>query len=224
MQTLKTLNKQIESCQNCPRLIQHCHQIAQLKKKSFAHHTYWGGPVASFGDENAQLIIVGLAPAAHGANRTGRLFTGDQSGLWLYRALYEHGFSNQAQSENRQDGLKLINTWITNTVHCAPPANHPLPSELEACFNYFNQELGLLKQARVYLTLGKIAFDQTLKFCQQTSLKPKPKFSHGTEIILNSRQKIVASFHPSQQNTFTKRLTKPMFDAIFTQIKTYLTA
>ncbi len=191
--------------------------MAQEKRRQFKDEKYWGKPVPSFGDPRAKLVILGLAPAAHGGNRTGRMFTGDNSGLWLYRALFKAGFANQAESVSRSDGLVLKNAYITASIHCAPPANKPLPSELANCSGYLDEELAKLSDARVYLVLGLIGL-KTLWAQLEDGMKPHralPKFAHGLEVTLKNGRAILASYHPSQQNTFTRKLTEPMFDSIF---------
>ena len=213
--SLTSLQKEITECNQCPRLREWCKKISIEKRKSFANDTYWGKPVDGFGDPKAQLLIVGLAPAAHGANRTGRMFTGDNSGKWLYRALFEHGFSNQEISNHRKDSLKLKNTYITSIVHCAPPDNKPNAEETNRCIPYFERELAHLKQVKVILALGQFAWNGVFRILGE---KPKPKFGHN---VIHSFEKyaVIGSYHPSQQNTFTKRLTKEMFDQVFETAK-----
>ncbi len=190
--------------------------MAKKKRKAYAEETYWGRPVAGFGDPHARLVIVGLAPAAHGANRTGRIFTGDQSGLWLYRALHKAGFASHPESRSRDDGLRLMDAFVSCVVRCAPPDNKPLPLELTRCGSYLDQELKLLSSARVYLALGQIAFTVLCnKLGPHLSGQAKPKFSHGAVVPLPEGRWLLMSYHPSQQNTFTKRLTEPMFDEVF---------
>ncbi|MCM0606760.1 MAG: uracil-DNA glycosylase [Xanthomonadaceae bacterium] len=216
---MKNLNQEIISCNECPRLLSHCKTIAIEKRKSFAHDNYWGKPVTGFGDPHAELLIIGLAPAAHGANRTGRMFTGDRSGEWLYRALYEHGFANQPQSENVKDGLQLKNVYVTSIVKCAPPDNKPTTEERDQCLEYFKRELKELKHVKTYLVLGKFALDGLFAALGQS---PKPSFKHGHKMILSDGKTLILSFHPSQQNTFTGKLTKPMFDRVFELAKDLL--
>lgn len=217
--TLKqdTLAEKIIHCTRCPRLLAHCQSIASEKKRMFRDQEYWGKPVPNFGDNLAQLLIVGLAPAAHGANRTGRMFTGDQSGVWLYRALHRAGFCNQALSENRADGLELYNTLITAVVHCAPPDNKPLPEEVRQCRSFLQQTLAAVQRVRVYLALGSIAWESLWRELEEAAevKRPRQKFSHGARVKLASGRWLVGSYHPSQQNTFTGRLTEPAFDDIF---------
>jgi uracil-DNA glycosylase len=216
--TLSKHNNIIINCRLCPRLVEWREQVSREKTPRFSEWEYWGKPVPGFGDPDAQLLIVGLAPAAHGANRTGRMFTGDRSGDWLYRALHKSGFASQPRSGSREDELHLNNCYITASLRCAPPANKPLPEELRACRPYFLKELFLLKNVRVVIGLGKIACDTIIDAYRdsgRTNLAKRPKFGHGIEVKLNEQQILIASFHPSQQNTFTGKLTEPMFDAIF---------
>ncbi len=222
--SVQKIAEAVVSCDRCPRLLTYCKGIAQKKRKQFQSDTYWGKPVPSFGDAQAELLMVGLAPAAHGANRTGRMFTGDNSGLWLYRALHKAGFANQATSERAQDGLKLINAYITATIHCAPPDNQPLPDEILNCRSYFEAELKALTEVKVILVLGQIAL-KALWASLPDAAKPMrsvPKFKHGMKLMLANQVMLFASYHPSQQNTFTKRLTEPMFDQVFDEIRQYL--
>jgi len=221
---LKVLEKKIISCTKCKRLISHCKKVAQEKRRAYKDELYWGKPVPSFGDPHARILIIGLAPAAHGANRTGRMFTGDRSGDWLYRALHKQGFANQSQSSNIKDGLTLKDVFITASAHCAPPQNKPTPKELLNCASYLQEELKYFENAKVYLVLGQIALDAFWKLIAQTTPKlKKPKFKHGGEYALPSGKTILMSYHPSQQNTFTGRLTEPMFDAVFTKLNRFLT-
>lgn len=213
--TISSIHQTIIACNKCSRLRSWCVEIALKKRKSFSADVYWGKPVPAFGDEHAQVLIVGLAPAAHGANRTGRMFTGDNSGLWLYRALYEHGFSNRENSISKSDDLRLKNAYITATVHCAPPDNKPSKEEMIACLDYLDQEINAMKNIKVILALGSIAWDSVFKLIGKGT---KPKFGHGV-VAHVGKYAVIGSYHPSQQNTFTKRLTKPMFDSIFEKIK-----
>ena len=210
------LNQQIVDCRRCPRLIAHCQQVAAHKRRAFADWEYWGGPVANFGDPRARLLIVGLAPAAHGANRTGRMFTGDRSGDWLFRALSRANFANQPQSTHAQDGLVLTDCAITAACHCAPPANKPQRDELEHCRDWLLQTIAAL-DVNVFLALGQIgwkALFDTLR-CQNRHSGPRPKFAHGAAFELQSGQWVLGSYHPSPQNTFTGRLTESMLDDVF---------
>ena len=223
---ISELQIQQTNCRVCPRLIEWCHDAALNPPARFRGQHYHDGPVASWGESDAKLLIVGLAPAAHGANRTGRLFTGDRSGDWLFRALFRAGFASQASSTNAQDGLELRGCYITAACHCAPPDNKPLPSELANCRPFLHAELRELKQLRVVMGLGKIGFDaafDALKSVGLTELKSRPKFEHCAEIELNSRLTLMGTYHPSQQNTFTGRLTETMLDAVFKRAKALAT-
>ena len=204
-------------CRRCPRLVEWREKIASEKVARFQNCEYWGKPVPSLGRASAKLLIVGLAPAAHGGNRTGRIFTGDRSGDWLYRALHANGFSNQPRSADRHDGLKLIDCYITAVLHCAPPQNKPLPQEIMNCRPFLIRELQLLRQVQVIVALGMLAFDQIW-----TLLNPvdrRPCFRHGLEVSLANHKTLIASFHPSQQNTFTGKLTAPMLHSIFSRAR-----
>ena len=223
--TLTSLRKTIITCRKCPRLVEWREEIAETKTKRFMEWNYWGKPVPGFGDHDARILLVGLAPAAHGANRTGRMFTGDESGNWLFHALHTAGFANQEYSANSEDGLKLKNCFITAACRCAPPKNKPLPEEIRNCRPYILQEFRLLKNLRVIIGLGKIGFDAAfdcLKELGWTDLRSRPKFSHGTCIAISPKLTLMGSYHPSQQNTFTGTLTKPMFNAIFNKAKKLL--
>jgi uracil-DNA glycosylase family 4 len=224
MSVLSQLQQQIISCSFCPRLVAHCQRTAAEKVKRYRHWDYWGKPVPSFGDPHARLLIIGLAPAAHGGNRTGRIFTGDRSGDWLYGALYETGFANQATSVHKDDGLTLLDCYITAAVHCAPPDNKPSPDEFVACRPYLLQELAALNHVRVVIALGQIAFSAYLtarRTLRQFIPSPVPRFGHGDTSQLD-RVMLIGSYHPSQQNTFTGRLTKDMFHAVFQQAREML--
>ena len=222
--SVESLHSRIVGCKKCPRLIEYCKGVAREKRRQFQDESYWGKPVPGFGDPDAGLLIVGLAPAAHGGNRTGRMFTGDNSGLWLYRALFRAGFSSHSQSVGRDDGLMLRGAYITAGIHCAPPANRPLPEELLACSDYLREEILLMTHARVYLVLGQIAL-KALWSVLPAAVKPRkalPGFGHGHEITLLDGRLILMSYHPSQQNTFTRKLTEPMFDAVFSRSREFL--
>lgn len=193
--------------------------------RRFAHQTYWGRPIPSFGDSSGRLLIIGLAPAAHGGNRTGRMFTGDRSGDWLFDALYNFGFANQPTSSSVQDGLVLNDCYITAALRCAPPQNKPTAEERNSCFEFLIKEIEFLKKVVVIVALGKIAFDTTIKAFQRTarsSFSKQPKFGHANEFSLNEQLTLIASYHPSQQNTFTGKLTKPMFDQVFQRVRLIL--
>ena len=211
---IEKIQSEIVTCERCPRLLRHCRAVAAEKRAAYRDETYWGKPVPSWGDPNAQLVILGLAPAAHGANRTGRMFTGDRSGDWLYRALHKAGFANQAEATSRQDGLELKNCWITATAHCAPPDNKPTPEEISLCADYLDRELQAMKRGKVYLVLGQIALHALWRRLGEGK---RPEFGHGREAALGNGKTMLMSYHPSQQNTFTKRLTEPMFDRVFTR-------
>ncbi len=216
--TLKQLQAEIIACRKCPRLVRWREKVAYEKVKRFSDEEYWGKPLPSFGDPNARLLIVGLAPAAHGGNRTGRMFTGDRSGDWLFRALFKSGFANQPDSTDRNDGLKLQDSYITAACRCAPPQNKLLPVELRKCQLYFLQELQLLKNLKVIIGLGKVGFDAVLNGFQKLGIidfPKKPKFGHGSEYHLAHGIILLGSYHPSQQNTFTGKLTETMLDAVF---------
>lgn len=218
------LRKAILRCRQCPRLVEWRQRVASEKVARFQGCHYWGKPVPSLGKPDAGLLIVGLAPAAHGGNRTGRIFTGDRSGDWLYRALYESGFANQPVSVDRSDGMQVINCYITAVLHCAPPQNRPLPSEIVNCRYFLTHELQLLPRLRVIVALGKVAFDQVWTIRNQNRPQPRPKFQHGLEIQLGTQETLIASFHPSQQNTFTGKLTVPMFHSIFRRARQLIQA
>jgi uracil-DNA glycosylase len=213
---LELLNRQIIECRQCPRLIAHCEEVARVRRRAYREQEYWGQPVPSFGDPEARLLIVGLAPGAHGANRTGRVFTGDKSGDLLYRVLYRTGFASQAQSTWRDDGLELCGARISCAAHCAPPDNKPNSVELRNCHAWLSREIALLTSLRVVVALGKIAFESVLLVLQErgTTLKrANYPFAHnrlhGLEIP------VISSYHPSQQNTSTGRLTEPMLREVF---------
>ena len=215
---LSALHSDIISCRKCPRLVRWREDIARKKTKRFADQEYWGKPVPSFGDESAQLMVVGLAPAAHGGNRTGRVFTGDESANWLYRALHNNGFANQAHSTHRGDGLKLLNCYITAVCHCAPPQNKLLLKEIKHCRPFMLQELQLLKNLRIIVGLGKVGFDASFDCIRElgwTDLKARPKFGHGVMYRINDTITLLGCYHPSQQNTFTGKLTERMLDKVF---------
>lgn len=212
------LAARVKRCTECHRLIEHCQKVASVKRKSYLNENYWGKPVPNSGSPNVGLLIVGLAPGAHGANRTGRMFTGDRSGDWLYRAMHRAGFANQPHSESRRDGLKLIDSAITNICRCAPPDNKPDKEELANCQPFFAETFELCDPI-VVLALGSMAWKATIPEIVQRAWLDRPtaspKFSHGQAVKLNDDRWLLGSYHPSQQNTFTGRLTEPMLDAVF---------
>jgi uracil-DNA glycosylase family 4 len=219
---LERLQNKIVQCRLCPRLVRWREKVAREKTARFKDWQYWGRPNPSFGDPNARLLLVGLAPAAHGGNRTGRMFTGDRSGDWLYRTLHKFGFANQPTSISRDDGLKLTDCYITATCRCAPPANKLLPQEVLNCRPYLLKEVKLLRKVRVVVGLGKVGFDNAFNAYRElglTALKTRPRFARGAMSKLNDRITLLGSFHPSQQNTFTGKLTQPMFNAVFREAK-----
>lgn len=220
------LNSNIERCTRCPRLIEYCRTVAVEKRAAFRDESYWGGPVANFGDSRARLLIVGLAPGAHGANRTRRMFTGDRSGDFLYRSLHKCGFANQPDSTDLNDGLALTDCAITNACHCAPPQNKPTSEELSECAPWFNELLNQLP-VRIIVALGGIAWNTVWKHFKTHSadqLLPagKPAFGHKAETQLTDEITLIGSYHPSQQNTFTGRLTQPMLNSVFRRARSIL--
>ena len=225
MSSLGKLSEEIVSCIRCPRLVQHREAVARKKRRMYLDWEYWGRPVPSFGDESARVLVLGLAPAAHGANRTGRMFTGDGGSDWLLWALHNYGFANQSSSRRRDDGLELRDVYITASLRCAPPANKPLPAELANCRPYLLAELDLLAHIQVVVALGKIAFDSYLVACRESGLvlpSPRPRFGHGLSYSMSPGVTLVASYHPSQQNTQTGRLTREMFDRVFKTVREFL--
>ncbi len=222
---LKKLQSEVVRCTKCPRLVAWREQVAEERVRRFADETYWGKPAPGFGDPDAKMLIVGLAPAAHGANRTGRMFTGDRSGDWLFEALFNSGFANQPHATSVNDGLRLADCYVTASLHCAPPQNKPTAEERKNCFGFLLQEFDLLERVQVLIALGKIAFDTTLKALKETSRithEGRVHFGHGEEVQIGHGLTLIASYHPSQQNTFTGRLTKPMFDMIFQRARQVL--
>jgi uracil-DNA glycosylase family 4 len=218
MRSLTVVQQQVSNCRLCPQLVAYRERVARDKRRQFMDWTYWGRPVPGFGDPKARLFVVGLAPAAHGGNRTGRVFTGDRSGDWLYEALHTFGFANQPTSVHKNDGLRAIDCYIAPAVRCAPPGNKPLPKEFDTCRPYLMEELQLLKHVKVVVALGKIAFDHYLKACKQLGHElPKPalKFGHDKIYRLSWGVTLIGSYHPSQRNTQTGFLTRPMFHAVF---------
>jgi len=223
--SLAAVNHSIIRCVRCPRLRAYCRRVARDKKREFRDWEYWGKPVPGFGDPDARLLVVGLAPAAHGANRTGRMFTGDSSGSWLYEALYRHGFANQSQSLSRDDGLKLSDCYISAAARCAPPGNKPSRVELDRCRPYLAAELGLLRRVRVVVTLGRIAHESWLKaagWWERLPARARPAFAHGAVTTLPDGSVVIASYHPSRQNTNTGRLTRTMWHAVFRRARAAL--
>ncbi len=227
---LASLERRVVRCTRCPELRAYCAQVAREKKRAYADQSYWGKPVPGFGDPRARVVLVGLAPGAHGSNRTGRPFTGDASGDFLYPALYRAGFASQSNATDRDDGMELRDCFITAAGRCAPPQNKPTPQQLRNCFPYLLEELDALTHTRVMIGLGKIGFDAILTALRERgfSLEPeRPKFGHGVtvEATLGKRRiTAIASYHPSRQNTNTGVLTAPMFDAIFSAAKATVTA
>jgi uracil-DNA glycosylase family 4 len=222
------LNGEIVSCARCSRLRTHCEEVARVKRRAFRDETYWGKPVPGFGDKAARVLFCGLAPAAHGANRTGRMFTGDDSGNWLYAALYRVGFATQATSVGRNDGLTLSGAFITASARCAPPDNKPAPAELSACAPFLDRELAMLADVRVVVALGQIAWTTMLgcarRIDPESVPSPRPRFGHGAETRIRIRSgaapvTLLGSYHPSRQNTNTGRLTRPMLDAVLLRAK-----
>jgi len=226
MEWTAKLNNRIIHCRRCPRLVAYCRDVARKKKREFREEHYWGRPVPSLGLANARLLVIGLAPAAHGGNRTGRVFTGDSSGRWLFRALHRAGFANQPTWQRRDDGLVLTDCYITAVIHCAPPGNKPLPEEIQRCNGYLAEELRRLTGVRVVLALGRIAFENYLKTLKAGGAplpKPLPKFSHDSLHVLGAGLPVlIASYHPSRQNTNTGKLTEAMFDAVFARARQLL--
>ncbi len=227
MDPLQVLQEEVVACRKCPRLVAHRERVAREKVRRYREEEYWGKPIPGFGDRRAHLLVIGLAPAAHGGNRTGRIFTGDRSGDFLYAALCRAGFANQPWSRHRGDGLTLRDCYITAAVRCAPPGNKPTPQELATCQSYLIQEIRLHRRARVVVALGRIAFEAFLKAWVQAGRSmplPRPRFAHGAMAELPGGVRLLASYHPSQQNTQTGRLTAGMFRRIFSKAKQVLTA
>ena len=219
---LRGLEQRLVRCRLCPRLVAHRERTAREKVARFRHWQYWGRPVPGFGDPNPRLLVVGLAPAAHGGNRTGRVFTGDESGNWLYTALHRAGFANQPTSVDRHDGLRLQRAFVSAVVRCAPPANRPTPAELRTCRRFLLAELRLFSRLRVVVALGRVAHHGFLEVERARGFslpRPVPRFAHGAEHALPSGVTLLSSYHPSQQNTFTGKLTRPMLDAVFARAR-----
>jgi uracil-DNA glycosylase family 4 len=216
--TMDALNARIIACERCPRLRAYCAEVARIRRRAYADWEYWGRPVPTFGDPQARVLILGLAPGAHGSNRTGRPFTGDGSGDFLYPVLHETGFASQAKAVSRDDGMTLSGLLITAVVRCAPPANKPAPEEIRNCAPWLDEEIGLLRDLRVVVCLGRIAFDGLLAHAQRTgklTSRSGFKFVHAAEYILPGGLHVIASYHPSLQNTNTGKLTRPMLLAVF---------
>ena len=222
MRELAALQRAIVGCERCPRLVAYRQRIARIKKREFNDWTYWGRPVPAFGDPAARLLIVGLAPAAHGANRTGRMFTGDSSGDWLYKALHRYGFADRPESRSRDDGLTLTGCWITAAARCAPPDNKPTREELARCRPYLEREVGLLASVKVVLVLGRVAWESWLRASGWWDRLPparRPPFAHGAETTLPDGHVLLVSYHPSRQNTNTGKLTRAMWHGIFARAR-----
>jgi uracil-DNA glycosylase len=218
---LAALTHEIGECRACPRLVEWREGVAREKRAAFRDETYWGRPVPGFGDPAARVLIVGLAPAAHGGNRTGRIFTGDRSGDWLFGALHRTGYANQATSVSADDGLELWDAYVAAVVRCAPPANKPKTEERDRCMPYLVRELVLLERVRVIVVLGKFAYDATARVLASSGSplpSPRPPFGHGVEVA-SDRATVVCCYHPSQQNTFTGKLTEPMLDDVFARAR-----
>jgi len=220
--TLALLNREIVNCTLCPRLVTYREQVGREKRRAYRDHEYWARPVPGFGDPRARVLILGLAPGAHGSNRTGRPFTGDASGKFMYPILYKVGFASQPNAVSRDDGLRLLDCYITAAVRCAPPDNKPLPSELRNCSHYLDRELAILKNVRVVVALGKIGFDSYLAYLKRTGQVQRTseyRFAHAAAYEMANGITLLASYHPSNQNTATGKLTAAMFEAIFRQAK-----
>jgi uracil-DNA glycosylase len=214
-QALEALEARVVECRRCPRLVEWRERVARDKRAAFADEDYWGRPVPGFGDPRARVFILGLAPAAHGGNRTGRVFTGDRSGDWLFGAMHRTGFANQPVSRSSDDGLRLDGAFVAAAVRCAPPANRPLPAERDACLPYAAEELRLLRPA-VIVCLGAFAWDAA---CRLHAVRPRPRFGHAAEFETKGGPLLLGCYHPSQQNTFTGKLTEPMLDAVFARAR-----
>ncbi|HEY1633837.1 MAG TPA: uracil-DNA glycosylase [Acidimicrobiales bacterium] len=213
---LERLAAEVVQCRRCPRLVEWRERVAREKRAAYLDETYWGRPVPGWGDPAATLMIVGLAPAAHGGNRTGRIFTGDRSGDWLFAALWRAGYANQPTSVSSDDGLEVQGAYVSAAVRCAPPANKPTPAERETCLPYFDRELALLTDVRVIVVLGQFAYQAV---AGRLGLRPRPRFAHGREAALPDGRILICSYHPSQQNTFTGTLTEAMLDAVFVRAR-----
>lgn len=220
--SLDAIHADLIECRKCPRLVEWREKVGREKRAAFRDEDYWARPVPGFGDPDARVALVGLAPAAHGANRTGRMFTGDRSGDWLFRALHRAGFANQSESVHADDGLVLTEVFVTSAVHCAPPDNKPTAAERATCLEWTIAELRALRRLEVVVVLGGLGFDAVLRMCKPLGWRrpvPKPRFGHDVEIQLDEGPLVICSYHPSQQNTFTGRLTEEMFDGIFHRVR-----
>jgi uracil-DNA glycosylase family 4 len=225
--SLEAIAAENAQCRRCPRLVAWREEVARVKRASFAQDTYWGRPVPGFGDPQARILLFGLAPAAHGANRTGRVFTGDRSGDFMFASLHRTGFANQPTSVRANDGLKLIDMWIAAAVRCAPPANKPTPGERENCLGWSVREVRELPNLRLIVCLGSFAWDAALRLRAALDLappRPRPKFGHDVVALRDSPLPLLGCFHPSQQNTFTGKLTEPMMDAVFEHARELVSA
>ncbi len=226
LNVLSTIGAEVTACRACPRLVSWREQVARERRASFREERYWGRPLPGFGDPDARLLVVGLAPAAHGANRTGRMFTGDRSGDWLFGALHRFGFASQSEARSIDDGLELRNAFITAAVRCAPPDNRPLPAERTCCRPFLEREFDhFLPRLRCIVSLGQYAYDHVLRLLRDRELgvpSPKPKFAHGNEVTIGSDLRLLASYHPSQQNTFTGTLTRDGFDDIWRRARVHV--
>ncbi|HEX4978649.1 MAG TPA: uracil-DNA glycosylase [Acidimicrobiales bacterium] len=216
MDSLAKLTSEIVACVACPRLVEWRQIVAEQKRAAFRDQEYWGRPVPGFGDADARVLVVGLAPAAHGGNRTGRVFTGDRSGDWLFGSMYRTGFANQPVSVAADDGLVLSGAYVSAAVRCAPPANKPTPEERDTCQPYLEREVALLTEVRVLVALGAFGYESA---CRVLGVRPRPRFAHGSEVAAPGERTILCSFHPSQQNTFTGRLTESMIDSVFARAR-----
>ena len=212
MDSLTRVEADVVSCRACPRLVEWRELTATEKRASFRDEDYWARPIPGWGDPDAHLLILGLAPAAHGGNRTGRIFTGDRSGDFLFASLHRTGYANQPTSVHRDDGLELREAWMSAAVRCAPPANKPTPLERDTCLPYLERELALLSGIRVFVVLGQFAYQA---LAGVVGLRPRPRFGHGVEVPVGDGRTVLCSYHPSQQNTFTGKLTEPMLDEVF---------
>ncbi|HSD10428.1 MAG TPA: uracil-DNA glycosylase [Candidatus Binatia bacterium] len=222
--SLGALHRRIVACRLCPRLVAHRERVAREKVRRFQDCDYWGRPLPGFGDPRARLWVIGLAPAAHGGNRTGRIFTGDRSGDWLYAALYRTGFANQPTSRSRDDGLELSDAYVSAVVRCAPPGNKPTVAERDRCLPYLESELKILDRVRVFVPLGGFAFANLMRVLRTAGERARgiPRFGHGALVELETGRSVIGCYHPSQQNTFTGRLTEAMLDEVFEAVKRML--